>query len=198
MKFFFYLILGICLAGCAENVELKKSSFEPELKEFRKFRNKKMSGNGSPIPSKDKNNFVGLNFYPADESFYFKAHFSLLFSQQVTEMKTNTNRIPKFLPYGEISFIFNEKKYVLIAYKSLDDPSEELFLPFTDLTCGNGSHETGRYLDLEIPNNDTIILDFNRCYNPYCAYNSKYSCPIPPAENNLLISIDAGERNFHN
>ena len=68
MKFFFYLILGVCLAGCAENVELKKSSFEPKLKEFRKFRNKKMAGNGSPIPSEDKNNFdIDLNLKKSNE-----------------------------------------------------------------------------------------------------------------------------------
>ncbi len=71
-----------------------------------------------------------------------------------------------------------------------------LFLPFTDLTNGNGTYGGGRYIDLEIPKGDTMVIDFNKSYNPYCAYNGKYSCPIPPKENDLNIAIKAGVKNY--
>jgi uncharacterized protein (DUF1684 family) len=67
-----------------------------------------------------------------------------------------------------------------------------LFLPFTDLTNGNETYGSGRYIDLRIPERETIIIDFNKAYNPYCAYNYGYACPIPPKENKLKVEIRAG------
>jgi uncharacterized protein (DUF1684 family) len=71
-------------------------------------------------------------------------------------------------------------------------------VPFTDLTCGNESYGGGRYLDIDIPEGEEIIIDFNRCYNPYCAYNEKYSCPLTPAVNDLKVEIKAGVKKFKN
>ena len=72
-----------------------------------------------------------------------------------------------------------------------------MFLPFSDLTSGNETYGGGRYIDLEIPKGKTITIDFNQAYNPYCAYNPKYSCPIVPAENELLTNVNAGVKKFH-
>ncbi|MCB0475507.1 MAG: DUF1684 domain-containing protein, partial [Flavobacteriaceae bacterium] len=71
-----------------------------------------------------------------------------------------------------------------------------IFIPFTDLSSGNESYGGGRYIDLEIPRGDTLVIDFNKAYNPYCAYNHKYSCPIPPRENSLPVAIHAGVKAF--
>ena len=71
-----------------------------------------------------------------------------------------------------------------------------LFVPFTDLTNGKGSYSGGRYIDTRIPPGKKIVLDFNKAYNPYCAYNGKYSCPIPPEENHLEVEIRAGVKDF--
>jgi uncharacterized protein (DUF1684 family) len=73
-----------------------------------------------------------------------------------------------------------------------------LFVPFKDKTSGITSYEGGRYIDIDIPTTDEVVLDFNKAYNPYCAYNSKYSCPIPPAVNSLAIEILAGEKAYKN
>ncbi len=70
----------------------------------------------------------------------------------------------------------------------------QLFFPFTDLSSGFGSYGGGRYIDLHIPPSDSILIDFNRSYNPYCAYNGRYSCPIPPRENHINFEITAGVR----
>jgi uncharacterized protein (DUF1684 family) len=73
-----------------------------------------------------------------------------------------------------------------------------IFVPFTDLTTGSESYGGGRYVDLELPFSDKVIIDFNRAYNPYCAYNHKYSCAIPPEENHLNVAIKAGVKAFAN
>jgi uncharacterized protein (DUF1684 family) len=72
-----------------------------------------------------------------------------------------------------------------------------LFIPFKDLTNGEDTYGGGRYLDLKIPEGETILIDFNRAYNPYCAYNHNYSCPIPPFENHLKVKIEAGVKKYH-
>jgi uncharacterized protein (DUF1684 family) len=72
-----------------------------------------------------------------------------------------------------------------------------LFLPFTDLTSGVESYGGGRYIDMEVQKGNTWTIDFNKGYNPYCAYNEKYSCPIPPAENDLKVEVKAGVKKYH-
>jgi len=197
MKIAFYLLLPLFLFSCSSESKVSENDFEKELASFRKSRNKKMAGNNSPIPKEKRKNFIALNFYPPNKDFQFKAKFDLIFSQEIIELQTNTDRIPQFIPFGKITFEYFNKNYVLTAYKSVDNPSDELFIPFTDLSNGKNSYITGRYLDLEIPQKDSITLDFNRCYNPYCAYNPKYSCPIPPSQNHIDIDIKAGEKKAH-
>jgi uncharacterized protein (DUF1684 family) len=127
------------------------------------------------------------------------ATFISLFNMTPILFQTNTERTPRYLPFGKIAFSINNSPDTLIAYKSLDTKEEGLFIPFTDASNGKDTYETGRYLDIDIPKQEQFILDFNTCYNPYCAYSNKYSCPIPPKENSLNVSIDAGERvyQFH-
>ena len=84
-------------------------------------------------------------------------------------------------------------------YLKADGRDSTLFIPFTDRTNGHETYGGGRYLDAPLPeaNAPEITLDFNRAYNPYCAYNNAYSCPVPPAENRLQVAIPAGEKSFH-
>jgi len=85
----------------------------------------------------------------------------------------------------------------LFVYKSAEDPfARSLFIPFSDETSGSETYKAGRYLDLEEQGGDDYELDFNLAYNPYCAYNDQYTCPIPPRENKLPIRILAGEKNY--
>jgi uncharacterized protein (DUF1684 family) len=197
MKYSLIVLLSFLILGCGNDANDTSNKFEKELLTFRKSRNKKMTGANSPLPAEERKNFIGLNFYPPNQSLMIKAKFDLIFTQNVIEMKTNTDRVPQFIPFGTITFNYLEKKHVLTAYKSLDSPSNELFIPFTDLSNGNETYTTGRYIDVDIPLNDSIILDFNRCYNPYCAYSTKFSCPIPPIENHLDVKIKAGEKKSH-
>jgi uncharacterized protein (DUF1684 family) len=101
--------------------------------------------------------------------------------------------------YGELAFSLNGKEFKLNIYQNLGLINKEgyedyLFLPFLDETNGIESYGGGRYVDARIPEGATMIIDFNKAYNPYCAYNHKYSCPIPPKENHLDIKVLAGVR----
>ena len=108
---------------------------------------------------------------------------------------------PKNAFLGILSFTINGQLLKLNVYQSepeidSDADSDYLFLPFLDATNGETSYGGGRYIDLTIPTTDELIIDFNKAYNPYCAYNEKYSCPIVPRENYLALEIRAGVKRF--
>lgn len=155
----------------------------------------------SPLLAKDLKKFKSLDFYPINENFFVLAKFIRTPDEKPFEMPTTTERKPVYVKYGEAHFSIDGKSFKLNVYQSQDLKKIEkyknsLFLPFTDLTSGVESYGGGRYVDLEIPEGDVIPIDFNTAYNPYCAYNHKYSCPIPPSENDLAIEIKAGVKKF--
>ncbi len=155
----------------------------------------------SILEPEDFKKFKGLKFYPIDEKYIVTANFIRTPKEKPFLMPTSTDRLPEYVKYGEAHFTLEGKSFVLNLYQSsapYDEPGYEdyLFLPFTDLTSGDGSYGGGRYLDQRIPDGDTLIIDFNRAYNPYCAYSHRYSCPIPPEENDLPIRIEAGVKSF--
>ena len=155
----------------------------------------------SILEPEDFKNFDGLKFYPLDSKYIVKAEFVRTPDEKPFLMPTSTSRLPEYVKYGEAHFTIDGKGFTLNLYKSTEqnvgsEYVDYLFLPFTDLTSGVSSYGGGRYLDLKIPEGDTIIIDFNKAYNPYCAYNSRYSCPIPPEENDILVRIEAGVKNF--
>src|SRR5690606_27020815 len=113
------------------------------------------------------------------------------------QMPTTTDRKPYYVTYGKVYFSLKGKEYKLDLFQNLElsaDPEYRnyLFAPFTDETNGRSTYGGGRYLDLRIPAAEVMIIDFNQAYNPYCAYNGKYSCPIPPEQNHLEVEITAG------
>ena len=118
-------------------------------------------------------------------------------------MTTSAKTLKHYYKYGSLSFNISGNDCRLFVYQSKDLMQVEqykdyLFVPFTDATTGDESYGSGRYLEFykkDIQNN-TLQLDFNKVYNPYCAYSSGYKCPVPPKENRLLIAIKAGEMNF--
>jgi uncharacterized protein (DUF1684 family) len=142
--------------------------------------------------------FLGLDYFAYDDSYCVHASFKPIKRGRVFKMKTTTDRLPEYLPYGTLTFEINGKKERLTVYQNLelikkDGFADYLFLPFTDETNGVSTYGGGRYLDLRSADlGKKTVLDFNRCYNPYCVYSKKYSCPIPPSENHLKQEIKAG------
>ena len=110
-------------------------------------------------------------------------------------MPTSTTRLSKERVFGVLSFKFKSQIYKLNVYQSQSSILEgdnTLLLPFLDDTNGLSSYGGGRYINIVIPESDSILLDFNMAYNPYCAYNERYSCPIVPKENYLPFRVEAG------
>ncbi|MEG0850474.1 DUF1684 domain-containing protein [Flavobacterium plurextorum] len=156
----------------------------------------------SPLMEEDLKTFKTLDFYPINEKYFVNARFEKAENEKVFEMKTTGTRTPKYVKYGTIYFTIDGIEMQLNVYRNIELSKQEkykdhLFLPFSDLTCGKESYIGGRYIDLKIPKGNTIAIDFNQAYNPYCAYNHKYSCPIVPLENDLKIEIKAGVKTFH-
>ena len=156
----------------------------------------------SPLMEEDLKTFKTLGFYPLNGKYFVNAKFVKAKDEKIFEMKTSTNRKPKYIKYGTVFFFIDGVALKLNVYQDVelsksDEYKDYLFLPFSDKTCGKESYIGGRYIDLKIPQGNTILIDFNKAYNPYCAYNHKYSCPIVPLENDLNVEIKAGVKTFH-
>jgi uncharacterized protein (DUF1684 family) len=154
----------------------------------------------SPLKAEDRAHFTHLAHYPFDPSYCVDAAFTPAHDAEAFTMRTSTARLPKFKVYGTLRFALNGRWFTLPVYHdAVPNPHypNYLFLPFTDLTNSVETYGAGRYLDLEAPLSEHITLDFNKAYNPYCAYNDRYSCPIPPDENHLDIAVRAGVLKFH-
>ena len=155
----------------------------------------------SPLTKEDAIRFSSLEFFPIDKKYYVKAFFKRTPNEKPFDMLTTTSRLAKYVKYGEAVFNLENKKQKLAIYQSLSlkekpEYKDYLFLPFTDKTSGKESYAGGRYIDLKIPKGDSIVIDFNKAYNPYCAYNHKYSCPIPPKGNYLDVAVKAGVKKY--
>ena len=180
------------------NVKAQESEYILEIKAFQQELNESYKNpEDSPLSKKDIKRFKAHDFYEINKDFRVVADFKLIEQPLFIMMKTSTTRLSKYKEYAIVSFTLRGKAHKLIVYQSTKPPSEPkyidyLFLPFTDLTNGEQTYDVGRYLDLKIPDGDTIVLDFNKAYNPYCAYSKNYSCPIPPEENHLMIEVNAG------
>lgn len=171
--------------------------------EFQNHLNKEFATReDSPLTEEDFKAFKGLSFYPINEKFIVQARFVRTPTEKVFKMKTTSSRLPEYVKYGELHFVIENQTFQLNVYQNIDLIKKEgyedyLFLPFSDVTCGKESYIGGRYIDMRIPKSDKVVIDFNKAYNPYCAYNHKYSCPIVPLENDLPIEILAGVKKFH-
>lgn len=151
----------------------------------------------SPLTEADLARFQGLAFFEPDTSYQVWARLSRTPEALPFDMPTTTDRLSRERQYGTLHFELEGEGFYLKVYQNLQLMQEEgfedyLFLPFTDATNGKETYYGGRYMDLRIPAGDSLLLDFNQAYNPYCAYNPDYSCPIVPRENHLDIPVRAG------
>jgi uncharacterized protein (DUF1684 family) len=202
MKKLFILFSLIAFTSCSSQ---GKRPLAGETDYQRKLNAQYKDASKSPLKKKDLKGFKGLEFFPVDSSYIV-----------VAKLKRTPDALPFKLPrtggdkadyrqYGILTFTLNGKELQLTLYQSQDeikDPKykDYLFLPFTDGTSGEESYGGGRYMDVfesKIQADDTVVLNFNNTYNPYCAYNENYTCPIVPRKNHLSISIKAGVKGFH-
>jgi len=198
MKNLLLLFLVVFSFSCAQHNE-KTTEENP----FQKTMNDEFKdASKSPLKAKDLKTFEGLDFFPYDSVFVVKASLKRLPDTEWFSMKTTTDRLSKERVFGILTFELKGKSFELNVYQGQELMQKEgfenyLFLPFLDNTNGTLTYGGGRYIDLEIPDGDTIEIDFNSAYNPYCAYNEKYSCPIVPRENYIDIDVEAGIKAYN-
>ena len=142
------------------------------------------------------------NYFPINLDFRINAEFTIDTTGEVFGMATNTKRKPNYRVYGFLKFKVGDTLQKLTLYQNVDfmhDPEygKYLFIPFRDKTSGKTTYGAGRYLEILIPVSDRVIVDFNRAYNPYCAYSDRWSCPLVPSENHLDVFIIAGEMKYN-
>jgi uncharacterized protein (DUF1684 family) len=183
--------------------EFNHEKYDKQIKKDRALKDVEMlTDEHSPIPEDEKAAFKKLNYYKPKVVFRKNARFERYDDAKRFLMKTTTDRLPEYSVYGKVTFRHKGKDYTLNVYQNIElvkKPGfqDYLFIPFNDKTNGDETYGGGRFLDMTETGKDEIIVDFNKAYNPYCAYNHKYSCPIPPESNNLEIKIKAGEKKWH-
>lgn len=206
----YFMIFGIFVFSCKQ--EKRYHDQQPAtprastlaLEEIRGFHQKLneefRDPETSPLPDRYRKNFETLDFFEPDTTFRIWAKFTRTPEALPFAMPTTTSRISTEIVYGVAEFEINAMRVQLELYRNVagepETAKDDLFLPFLDQTNGESTYAGGRYLDLPIPASDSILIDFNKAYNPYCVYNKKYSCPIVPNVNTIPVPIEAGVKDF--
>jgi len=165
-----------------------------ELEEFRADKDDFYAhDHRSPLSHTQQHTFKGLSYFPENKALVIKANIDRNVEPGAVRMQTTTGQEQVYSRFGLVRFQVDGRPAQLTLYASAG--SHDLFLPFRDATSGKESYGAGRYLDLHA-HGDEVAIDFNYAYNPNCAYNPEWSCPLPPAENWLKVPIRAGEMTF--
>lgn len=146
----------------------------------------------SPLTPEQQSDFTGLQYFPENDALRLEVQVERLFEQQPIQMQTSTGGVQTYVRYGKFKFEVDGQPAELTIYQN----ENGYFLPFVDSLAGKETYPAGRYLEPEALPGDRFLVDFNVAYNPYCAYNEMWSCPITPAENRLKVPIRAGEKLF--
>jgi len=189
----FFIVIGLLFAHILLAQKSYKDSIESYFKKYVKEH--------EVVTGKDKE---FISFFPVNEKYRMTCRFERTMNSPWFRMESSGPIKKNYRVYGIIHFTINDTAVTLNIYQSQDlmttkEYKDHLFIPFTDATSGEETYESGRYIDLEIKDitNENVLIDFNKAYNPYCAYVSgKYNCPVPPAENRLIVAIRAGEKSF--
>jgi uncharacterized protein (DUF1684 family) len=165
-----------------------------ELTDFRKEKDQLFQKDpDSPLTPDQKRDFQGLKYFPENPALRLEARVEEYPVKDRITMQTTTGDVQSYIRYGKFRFSVDGRDAELTVFQ---DPNG-FFLPFVDALKGIETYPAGRYLEPRRIRGDTFLVDFNFAYNPYCAYNAHWSCPITPAENRISVPIRAGEKIFH-
>ncbi len=151
----------------------------------------------SPLTEEQKTNFTSLTFFDIDPAYKVKARLLPIENKKVREVPLTDGSMQRYIEHSYAEFELGGKTNKLLLLQAMDEVDKRnFFLAFADETSARETYGGGRYLNVRQDGKNSITLDFNLAYNPYCAYNPDYACPIPPKENLLDIAIAAGEKNY--
>jgi len=200
--FILFTVFSLLMFSQKINVNHSLSNKSKEIKEIKKFQkdlNKEyLDKKETPLRGDNYTKFKHHPFFPIDLRYRVTAKFIKNEKPEPFDLPTSSGKSKSYQEYGKATFSLDGKSYTLTIYQSLDlmkmeKYKDHLFLPFRDETNLKETYGGGKYMDLTIPKGNTIILDFNQSYQPFCAYNAyDYNCPIVPEENKLPVAIRAG------
>lgn len=147
----------------------------------------------SPLTREQRKDFHGLNYFEENDALRLEVKVEEFAEKQEFAMQTSTGSVQMYARFGKFRFMVDDKEVELTIYQS----ENGFFLPFVDSLAGKETYPAGRYLEPEPLPGGRFFVDFNLAYNPYCAYNEMWSCPITPAENRLKVAVRAGEKLYH-
>lgn len=147
----------------------------------------------SPLTDAQKETFEGLTYFPEDGSLRFEVAVERFPEEDLLQLQTNTGEVRTVERFGRFTFEVDGEPASLTIYSTMGS----YFLPFADSLAGGETYGAGRYLEPEELPDGRFLIDFNLAYNPYCAYNDRWTCPLTPSENRINVPIRAGEKIFH-
>jgi len=191
------LLIFVVVQSCGE-----QSDSESIVSQIRQDRLEKDSyfraDSSSPLLPEQRNDFSGLKYYPVDLNYRIETQIVEYSHKDTVVMMTTKQRKQPYLRWGWFDFTIHGNTDTLSVYKPInmsDNYPPYFFIPFYDKTNNQTTYGGGRYLDTKIHDSNMYVIDFNRAYNPYCAYDhERWSCPIPPMENRVNFAIEAGEK----
>ena len=200
-KFFLLSVLAVIIAIIAYSFVGNESNNSTQvidneyIKSIKNQRSDKDSylKKDTTSPIEDKIKFTGLKYFDINPNFKITGKIDRVTSGQTINITMSGGEVEEYEAYGNVKFEIEGVKCALKIFKT---PEGNLFLPFKDLTSNKETYGAGRYLDFGVNevNGNEIMIDFNKAYHPYCAYNHTFTCPVPPAENTLNVAVKAGEK----
>lgn len=148
----------------------------------------------APLTASQRQHFTGLAYYEENPALALEVEAVPFAEREIVSMQTSTGGEATYERWARVTFDVDGAEASLTLYR--EPGSGHIFLPFQDSNAGGETYGAGRYLEVLPLEDGRVLLDFNYAYNPYCAYNDGWSCPVPPAENRLKVPIRAGERTF--
>ncbi|MCI4349739.1 MAG: DUF1684 domain-containing protein [Thermoplasmata archaeon] len=171
------------------------TDYAGELRTEREMKDRFMARHPeSPFVAEGVPGFEGLKYFPIDEGYRVRATLDRLPTPAEAFLRTNRDGQSVVRHLGDLAFRLSSKTLHLRLYHAGEGIGTSVFVPFRDRTSGRESYGPGRYLTLELTPDDVYELDFNRAFNPYCAYTDAFECGFPPSENDLPIAVRAGEK----
>jgi len=196
-----YVLIALVIGGAfaymltsAESPEAYVEKIEAEREREFKFIRYNIE---SPLSEEQKMSFKQLNFYPIDPNYRIKARMVPVETKRMREVPLTDGSVEKYIEHSWVEFDLVGKPQRLLLLQAVDETDmRNFFLAFADETSTQETYGGGRYINARQDGSNSITLDFNLAYNPYCAYNPDYACPIPPKENLMDIAVEAGEKNY--
>ena len=197
LRLFLMALLLMAAGACSSGPSAPdEAAYTSELSEARAAKDENFrDASDSPVPKEKRDALLPLKYFPVDPNYAVPAVLKLSEDRPVFEMPTSTGALRRMQLVGELQFTLQGQPRSLGAF--VEEGTQQitrLFVPFADMTTGKDTYSAGRYLDIEPTGTGYYTIDFNRAYNPYCAYNASYECPYPPPSNRLDVAVTAGEK----